>query len=133
MTFLLGTRDYLGIGVTTADGSGVSLVNAFKADGVDLMSWFWKLVFTAVTLGTGFKGGEVTPLFFIGATLGNTVATLTGNPVDLFAAIGFIAVFAGATNTPMACTLMGVELFGGVITSYSIHYTKLYDHGRKLH
>ena len=113
MTFLLGTRDYLGIGVTTADGTGVSLVNAFKADGVDLLSWFWKLVFTAVTLGTGFKGGEVTPLFFIGATLGNTIATLTGNPVDLFAALGFIAVFAGATNTPMACTLMGVELFGG--------------------
>ncbi|WP_372776311.1 voltage-gated chloride channel family protein [Mangrovibacterium sp.] len=113
MTYLLGTRDYLGIGVTTADGTGVSLVNAFKTDGVDLLSWFWKLVFTAVTLGTGFKGGEVTPLFFIGATLGNTIATLTGNPVDLFAAIGFIAVFAGATNTPMACTLMGVELFGG--------------------
>lgn len=113
LTFILGTRDYLGIGVTTANGTGVSLVNAFKADGVDLMSWFWKLLFTAVTLGTGFKGGEVTPLFFIGATLGNTVATLTGNPVDLFAAIGFIAVFAGATNTPMACTLMGVELFGG--------------------
>jgi H+/Cl- antiporter ClcA len=113
MTLMLGTRDYLGIGVTTADGSGVSLVNAFKTNGVDLMSWFWKLLFTAVTLGTGFKGGEVTPLFFIGATLGNTIATLTGNPVDLFAAIGFIAVFAGATNTPMACTLMGVELFGG--------------------
>ena len=113
MTFILGTRDYLGIGVTTADGTGVSLVNAFHVDGVDLMSWFWKLLFTAVTLGTGFKGGEVTPLFFIGATLGNTVATLTGNPVDLFAALGFIAVFAGATNTPMACTFMGVELFGG--------------------
>jgi len=113
LTFILGTRDYLGIGVTTADGTGVSLVNAFKADGVDLMSWFWKLVFTAVTLGTGFKGGEVTPLFFIGATLGNTIATLTGNPIDLFAALGFIAVFAGATNTPLACTLMGVELFGG--------------------
>lgn len=113
LTFILGTRDYLGIGVTTQDGTGVSLVNAFKAGGVDYMSWFWKLLFTAVTLGTGFKGGEVTPLFFIGATLGNTIAMLTGNPVDLFAALGFIAVFSGATNTPMACTLMGVELFGG--------------------
>lgn len=113
LTYLLGTRDYLGIGVTTADGSGVSLVNAFQPGGADLFSWFWKLLFTAITLGSGFKGGEVTPLFFIGATLGNAIATLTGNPVDLFAAIGFIAVFAGATNTPMACTLMGVELFGG--------------------
>ena len=61
----------------------------------------------------GFKGGEVTPLFFIGATLGNTIAAITGAPVDLFAGLGFIAVFAGATNTPIACTIMGVELFGG--------------------
>jgi H+/Cl- antiporter ClcA len=61
----------------------------------------------------GFKGGEVTPLFFIGAALGNTIAMLTGAPVDLMAGLGFIAVFAGATNTPIACTLMGAELFGG--------------------
>ncbi len=67
---------------------------------------------TAITLSTGFKGGEVTPLFFIGATLGNTLATISGSPVDLFAGLGFIAVFAGATNTPLACTLMGIELFG---------------------
>jgi H+/Cl- antiporter ClcA len=60
----------------------------------------------------GFKGGEVTPLFFIGATLGNTIAQLTGAPVDLLAGLGFIAVFAGATNAPLACTLMGIELFG---------------------
>ena len=52
-------------------------------------------------------------MFFIGAALGNTIAIITGAPVDLFAAIGFIAVFAGATNTPLACTIMGVELFGG--------------------
>ena len=67
---------------------------------------------TAITLGTGFKGGEVTPLFFIGATLCNTLATISGLPVDLFAALGFIAVFAGATNTPLACIFMGIELFG---------------------
>ncbi|MGD9929856.1 MAG: voltage-gated chloride channel family protein [Mangrovibacterium sp.] len=113
LSFALGTNDYLGLGVTTADGSGVSIVNAFKAGGADTFSWFWKLLFTAITLSTGFKGGEVTPLFFIGATLGNTLATLTGNPVELFAGLGFIAVFAGATNTPLACTIMGVELFGG--------------------
>jgi H+/Cl- antiporter ClcA len=73
----------------------------------------WKIVFTAITLNMGFKGGEVTPLFFIGATLGNTLAVLMGAPIDLMAALGFIAVFAGATNTPLACTIMGVELFGG--------------------
>ena len=60
----------------------------------------------------GFKGGEVTPLFFIGATLGNVLATITGAPIDLLAGLGFIAVFAGASNTPLACTIMGVELFG---------------------
>ena len=113
LSFVLGTRDYLGLGVTTPDGTGVSIVNAFKAGGADTFSWFWKLLFTAITLSTGFKGGEVTPLFFIGATLGNTIAMLTGAPVELLAGLGFIAVFAGATNTPLACTIMGVELFGG--------------------
>jgi H+/Cl- antiporter ClcA len=113
LTFILGTTDYLGLGVNTQSGIGNSIVNAFKPGGVDNFSWFWKIVFTVITLSTGFKGGEVTPLFFIGATLGNVIAMQTGMPVDLFAAIGLIAVFAGATNTPLACTLMGVELFGG--------------------
>jgi H+/Cl- antiporter ClcA len=112
LCWLLGTRDYLGLGVTSQTPSGVSIVNAFHAGGADSWSWLWKLLFTAITLGMGFKGGEVTPLFFIGATLGNTLALLLGAPVDLFAGLGFIAVFAGATNTPIACTLMGVELFG---------------------
>jgi H+/Cl- antiporter ClcA len=112
LTYLLGTTDYLGLGVTTQHGTGNSLVNAFKPGGVDAFSWLWKIIFTVITLSTGFKGGEVTPLFFIGATLGNVIAMHTGMPVDLFAALGFIAVFAGATNTPLACTLMGVELFG---------------------
>ncbi|MHB1179422.1 MAG: voltage-gated chloride channel family protein [Daejeonella sp.] len=112
LTFLLGTYDYLGLGVSSKDPNGISIINAFKQNGATDWSWFWKLLFTAVTLGMGFKGGEVTPLFFIGATLGNTIATYTGAPIDLFAALGFIAVFAGATNTPLACTIMGVELFG---------------------
>lgn len=112
LTCAVGTRDYLGIGVTTPDGHGVSIVNAFSAGGAEPYSWVLKLIFTAVTLAAGFKGGEVTPLFFIGATLGNTLATLFHVPVDLFAGLGFIAVFAGAANTPLACTIMGVELFG---------------------
>jgi H+/Cl- antiporter ClcA len=119
LSYLAGTTDYLGLGVSTKSGLGTSIVNAFKPGGVDLMGWFWKLLFTVVTLSTGFKGGEVTPLFFIGAALGNTIATITGSPVDLFAGLGFIAVFAGATNTPLACTIMGVELFGG---SHILYY-----------
>jgi H+/Cl- antiporter ClcA len=113
LTFLSGTQDYLGLGVVSANPNGISIVNAFKPGGVDDWSWLWKLVFTAITLGTGFKGGEVTPLFFVGAALGNTLAFVFHAPVDLFAGIGFIAVFAGATNTPLACTFMGIELFGG--------------------
>lgn len=117
LTYLLGTRDYLGLGVTNPQG--VSIVSSFQAGGAGWLSWFWKLLFTVITLGCGFKGGEVTPLFFIGTALGNTIATITGAPVDLMAALGFIAIFAGATNTPIACTIMGVELFGG---AHALHY-----------
>ncbi len=113
LSLVLNTRDYLGLGVYSEHPNGMSIVNAFNINGVETWSWLWKLIFTAITLGTGFKGGEVTPLFFIGAALGNTLAWVSGAPVDLFAALGFIAVFAGATNTPIACTIMGVELFGG--------------------
>jgi len=111
ISYSLNTFDYLGLGVINPNG-GVSILSAFHADGATTWSWFWKLLLTAITLSTGFKGGEVTPLFFIGATLGNTLAAVSNAPVDLFAGLGFIAVFAGATNTPLACTLMGVELFG---------------------
>ncbi|MBI3882689.1 MAG: voltage-gated chloride channel family protein [Sphingobacteriales bacterium] len=110
--YALGNFDYIGLGVTNPNANGVSIVSAFHASGATYFSWFWKLLLTAITLGMGFKGGEVTPLFFIGATLGNILATLSGTPIDLFAAVGFIAVFAGATNTPLACTVMGLELFG---------------------
>jgi H+/Cl- antiporter ClcA len=106
------------------------------------MSWAWKLLFTAVTIGMGFKGGEVTPLFFIGATLGNALAFWMGAPVDLMAGLGFIAVFAAATNTPIACTIMGIELFGGehflffAIACFTAYYfsghTGIYSSQRSL-
>jgi len=113
LTLFLGTNDYLGLGVTTADGTGASIVNAFTHTDINSFAWLWKIIFTVITLSLGFKGGEVTPLFFIGATLGNAVAIMFGAPIDLMAGLGFLAVFAGATNTPIACTLMGIELFGG--------------------
>ena len=74
-----------------------------------------KMAFTIASLGSGFKGGEVTPLFYIGATLGNALAPLLDVPFALLAAIGFVAVFAGAANTPIASTLMAMELFGAEI------------------
>ena len=79
-----------------------------------------KFVLTVLSLGAGFKGGEVTPLFFIGATLGNTLAGLLDVPFALMAAVGFVAVFAGAANTPLACTLMAIELFGSQIGIYAL-------------
>ncbi len=94
----------LGLGVPT-------IVDAFSKP-----QEFWlfaaKIVLTVVTLSSGFKGGEVTPLFFIGATLGSTLSIFLPLPVGLLAGMGFVAVFAGAANTPIACILMGIELFG---------------------
>jgi H+/Cl- antiporter ClcA len=74
-----------------------------------------KLLASVVALGSGFKGGEVTPLFAIGATLGNALAPLLHLPVAWLAALGFVAVFAGAAKTPLACTVMAMELFGADI------------------
>jgi H+/Cl- antiporter ClcA len=106
LTYLVDSRDYLGL--------SLPLISAALAGGVGVAAFAFalKLAFTAVTLGTGFQGGEVTPLFVIGATLGATLGTLLGVPVPLMAALGFVAVFAGAANVPLACTIMGVELFG---------------------
>jgi H+/Cl- antiporter ClcA len=112
LVFLLDTTNYIGLGVIPGNEMNVGITTTFTNGYVPEWAWFWKLLFTAITLGMGFKGGEVTPLFFIGATLGVTLSHLLGAPSGLFAGLGFIAVFAGATNTPIACTLMGIELFG---------------------
>ena len=120
MTGLLGTRSYLGLGVSSPDPTEVTILSAFQAGGASNWSWLWKTLFTVVTLGSGFKGGEVTPLFFVGATLGHATGAWMGAPVDLFAALGFVAVFAGASNTPLACTVMGIELFGAAQAPYLV-------------
>ncbi|MES2925057.1 MAG: voltage-gated chloride channel family protein [Verrucomicrobiota bacterium] len=110
--FLAGTPDYLGLGVLGNRPDAITLPAFFTSTGIPASAWAWKLLFTVITLSAGFKGGEVTPLFFIGAALGNTLALALGAPVDLFAALGFVAIFAGATNTPLASTFLGMELFG---------------------
>ncbi|MQS00046.1 voltage-gated chloride channel family protein [Gluconobacter aidae] len=117
LVWFVGSRDYLGLGVIPAEPGGAAIVSFF-GPGDFTWSWLWKLVFTVTALATGYKGGEVTPLFFIGAALGHTLAGVLGAPIDLMAAIGFVAVFAGAANTPLACTLMGIELFGAADTVY---------------
>jgi H+/Cl- antiporter ClcA len=107
---LLGTTRHIGLGlpvITQAFGHSVAPTD-----------FALKILLTAFTLGAGFKGGEVTPLFFIGATLGSALAAIVPLPVSLLAAMGFAAVFAGATNTPVACLLMGIELFGSQCAVY---------------
>ena len=102
--YCIGSTKYIGLGVPT-------IVDAFNID-LNSYDFLVKILFTSFTLGAGFKGGEVTPLFYIGATLGNALIWFIPLPMDLLAGMGFVAVFAGATNTPIACTIMGIELFG---------------------
>ncbi|SME98858.1 voltage-gated chloride channel family protein [Pseudogulbenkiania subflava] len=109
--YLLGADRYLGLGVPT-------IVSAFQQP-LAPYDFAAKMAFTIVSLGSGFKGGEVTPLFYIGATLGNALAPLLGMPLPLLAGIGFVAVFAGAANTPIASTLMAIELFGPQVGVYA--------------
>lgn len=93
-------------------GLGVPIIAQAIEGRVMPYDWIGKLVFTALTLGFGFKGGEVTPLLFIGATLGNALSSILPLPLPLLSSVGFVAVFAGAANTPIACTIMAMEIFG---------------------
>ncbi len=108
--FVIGTTRYIGLGVPV-------IVEAFEIQ-VGNFDFLWKTLFTTFTLGAGFKGGEVTPLFYIGATLGNVLSEWVSLPMALLAGMGFVAVFSGATKTPIACTLMGIELFGSECGAY---------------
>lgn len=109
--FALHTTRYIGLGLPTIAESFAVREPAHV--------WLLKLVFTAVTLGAGFKGGEVTPLFFIGAALGSALSSVIGLPVSLLAGMGLVAVFAGAANTPIASALMAMELFGAEAGAYA--------------
>ena len=98
-------RDYVGLSTPLAE-----MALAGSAAGFSVFAL--KIVFTAVTLGSGFVGGEVTPLFVTGAALGAALAGPLNVEVGVLAAVGFVAVFAGASKTPLACAVMSVELFG---------------------
>lgn len=102
--FGIDTNRFLGLGIPVIESAFVTELAH--------TDFIFKILFTAVTLGSGFKGGEVTPLFFVGATLGNALVWFIPLPLPLLAAMGFIGVFAGATQTPLACLAMGLELFG---------------------
>ncbi|MCK5883079.1 MAG: voltage-gated chloride channel family protein [Bacteriovoracaceae bacterium] len=104
LTELIGTTMYNGLGLDTISASFNTVLPSY--------AFALKILFTVITLGAGLKGGEVTCLFFIGATLGNALSLFIPLPMALLAGMGFVAVFAGASNTPLACTIMGIELFG---------------------
>jgi H+/Cl- antiporter ClcA len=112
--FVLGlplASRYIGLGLPTIAASFQTHVAPYDFAG--------KFLFTTVTLGTGFKGGEVTPLFYIGSTLGNALSHVLPLPAPLLAGMGLAAVFAGAANTPLASTLMAIELFGAEAGAYA--------------
>ena len=102
--YFMDVSQYMGLGIP-------EIVKSFTVASPSY-DFILKIAFTSFTLGAGFKGGEVTPLFFVGATLGSALSVIVPLPVAFLAGLGFVAVFSGATHTPIACTLMGMELFG---------------------
>jgi H+/Cl- antiporter ClcA len=111
LAFTLDVDRYLGLGIPTIQAAFDHPLPSYDFAG--------KMAFTIGSLASGFKGGEVTPLFYIGATLGNALAPLLHLPFALLAGVGFVAVFAGAANTPIASTLMAIELFGAEAGVYA--------------
>lgn len=101
-------------------GLGLSVIQEALQQEVGYKDSLLKMIFTVLTLGAGFKGGEFIPLVFMGATLGSALSSLLYVPVSVMAAVGFVAVFAGAARAPMACSLMAMELFGYSIAPYAI-------------
>lgn len=94
-------------------GLGTNLINlSFSGEQIYSYDWILKLSFTIITLSAGFQGGEVTPLFSIGACLGVVLGSILGLPIGLMAALGYIAVFGSATNTVLAPIMIGIEVFG---------------------
>ncbi len=105
MTLLIGTQDY--------NGAGMHMVEAAIAGSVFGGAFLLKMLFTAVSLGAGFKGGEIVPVFFVGATFGCVAAPLLGLPASFGAAAALVAVFCGVVNCPIASFILSIELFGG--------------------
>lgn len=104
LTLIVGNNDY--------NGAGMNIIeNAINGQAVPY-AFILKIIFTAVTISCGFKGGEIVPTFFIGATLGCTVGSLLGLPAGFSAALGLIALFCSVVNCPIASMILSVEMFG---------------------
>jgi H+/Cl- antiporter ClcA len=101
-------------------GLGLPMIEYALMEPASPVSFVFKFLLTLICVGAGFRGGEVTPLFFIGATLGSAAAAYLGLPLAVCASLGFVAVFAGAGAVPLACSVMACELFGWSIGGYAL-------------
>ncbi len=104
LTLLLGTRDY--------NGAGMDVITKALGGEARPEAFLLKILFTAITIAAGFKGGEIVPAFFIGSTFGCAISGLLGLDPGLSAAIGFIALFCSVVNCPVASLLLALEVFG---------------------
>lgn len=104
LTYLVGCRDY--------NGAGIDVIQKAISGDVKTEAFLWKIIFTALTLGAGYKGGEIVPAFFIGATFGGVAGSWIGLPVSFAAGTGLAAVFCGVTNCPLTSVVLCMELFG---------------------
>ncbi|MEA3374291.1 MAG: chloride channel protein [Campylobacterota bacterium] len=116
LSFIVGDQ-YFGLGLETIDNTLQS--DPYFSRDIPWYSFLIKTVFTSITLAVGGSGGIVTPIFYIGATSGHWFGTLMGDHMAFFAALGFISVLAGTTNTPIAATIMAMELFGLEVAHYA--------------
>ena len=116
LRIVAGSAVLIGLSLLTGgdyNGAGMDVITRATAGEADALAWVWKIVFTALTIGVGFKGGEVVPSFFVGATFGCFAGGLLGIDPGFGAALGLIAVFCGAVNCPLASMVLSMELFGG--------------------
>ncbi len=104
LTFICRTHDY--------NGAGSEVIDRAFSETASWEAFALKLLFTALTLGAGFKGGEIMPVFFIGATFGSAFAPVLGLDSSLGAAVGLLCLFCGVTNCPVTTVFLGAELFG---------------------
>ncbi|MBO4854684.1 MAG: chloride channel protein [Oscillospiraceae bacterium] len=112
---VMGAAALIGLSLLTGgdyNGAGMEVIRRAMEGEASAWAWLWKLAFTAITIGVGFKGGEVVPSFFVGATFGCAAGSLLGLPGGFGAALGLVGVFCGAVNCPLASVFLSIELFG---------------------
>ena len=104
LTLVLNTKDY--------NGAGMNIIESAMGGTARPEAFLLKIIFTAITIGAGFKGGEIVPTFFIGSTFGCFIGGILGGDPGFFAAIGLVALFCGVVNAPIASIILSIELFG---------------------